>query len=411
MKVAIFTDTYSPDINGVVTSVRILEDELIKHGHQVYIVTSSDNKLISREDNLIRLPGIQIKKLYNYNFSGFYSSKAIRYLEELNLDVIHTQTEFGVGMFARIAALSLDLPLVYTYHTMYEDYTHYLTRYTRGLFEKTMQKTIAQATRIVSDRSTQLIVPSYKTADMMFRYGIKNTISVVPTGIKLEQFNVDNINQDNIKQLRNKLGIKDDDFVMINLGRIAPEKNTIEIVEAFKIIKAKNLDYIKLLIVGDGPALPSLEEEVKNNHLDNVMCIGKIQHSEVATYFHLADGFVSTSLSETQGLTYLEAMASGLFVIARKDKNLLGLIDEDTNGYFIDNSQELADKIIELSKCDKTKRQELSTNAFNKAQTYSSDEFYKKIMVVYQNAVASHREKKLASYVENKVLTKRKKII
>jgi len=411
MNVAIFTDTYAPDINGVVTSVMILEQELIKHGHNVYIVTSSDHTTITRENNLIKLPGISIKKLYGYNVSGFYSRKALKYLNDLDLDIIHGQTEFGIGIFARIAALRLNLPLVYTYHTMYEDYTHYLTRYTKGHFKKTMQKTIAYSTKVWADSTTQLVVPSYKTADAMFRYGLKNSVNVVPTGIKLDQFDIKNRDETLMKQYKEQFNIQPDDFIIINLGRIAPEKNTIEIVEAFEIIKAKGYNHIKLLIVGTGPSLDTLKEKVKEDNLDNITIAGRIEHDLVANVFALANVFVSTSITETQGLTFLEAMASGLFVICRKDKNLLGLIKEDYNGFFIEDAATLADKIIEASQYDSKQLEDLKEHALLTAQNYSSEQFYKKMMVVYENAIKSLRNKQMAFNNENNEVNKSKKII
>ncbi|WP_423363144.1 glycosyltransferase [Mycoplasma sp. P36-A1] len=413
MRVAIFTDTYSPDINGVVTSVRILEEELKKNKHEVYIVTSSNNTRITREGNLIKLPGISIKKLYGYNLSGFYSRNVIQYLHNLDLNIIHAHTEYGVGIFARIAARQLDIPLVYTYHTMYEDYTHYVTKYTNGHFEKPLKKLIDTGTKFYADNTTELIVPSFKTADALLRYGVNNTINVIPTGIDLSKFKKDLYTEEQLQEVRNAYNIKKDDFVVINIGRIAPEKNTDEIVKAFIEIKKQNINNVKLLIVGDGPSLETIKKMIVDNKLEEIVyTVGKVVHEKVAMMYQCANVFVSTSTSETQGLTFIEAMASGLPVICRYDKNLESLVIEDKTGYYIDSYNELASKILQLSNIDKQTYEKLVENALNKSTEYSSELFYKQIMVVYNNAIRNLRSKKIKNNnIQNKIAIKNKKIL
>ena len=129
MRVGIFTDTYTPFINGVTTSVLMLKKGLEKKGHTVYIVTVNDKTLkykLEENGKVLRVPGIPIG-IYDYRLSGIYPIKAINMIKKWKLDVIHSQTEFSIGTFARIIAKQLNIPLVHTYHTMYEDYIHYIT--------------------------------------------------------------------------------------------------------------------------------------------------------------------------------------------------------------------------------------------------------------------------------------------
>ena len=128
MRIGIFTDTYLPDINGVATASHILRNELVKHGHEVLVVTTEIKEGTTYEDdpNVIRLSGIEMKWLYDYRLANFYSAKAMKMIRQANLDLIHVQTEFSVGIFGKIAAQILNIPVVYTYHTQYEDYVHYL---------------------------------------------------------------------------------------------------------------------------------------------------------------------------------------------------------------------------------------------------------------------------------------------
>ena len=145
MRIGIFTDTYPPHINGVATSVLMLKTALEKKGHQVFIVTVNDDALeykFENDDTIIRIPGIPIG-IYDYRLTGIYPVKAINTIRKWNLDVIHSHTEFGVGTFARIVAKQFNIPLIHSYHTMYEDYIHYITK---GYFDKSSKKIVEYLT-------------------------------------------------------------------------------------------------------------------------------------------------------------------------------------------------------------------------------------------------------------------------
>lgn len=126
MRIGIFTDTYRPQVNGVVSSIMTLEKELRKLGHKVYIITTTDPDAPQVEPNVLRLPSMEFKPLPQYRLGMIYSAKIIKKIKRLELDIIHSQTEWGVGTFARFAAINLEIPLVHTYHTLYEYYTHYI---------------------------------------------------------------------------------------------------------------------------------------------------------------------------------------------------------------------------------------------------------------------------------------------
>ena len=141
MRIGIFTDTYPPFINGVSTSIKMLENALRKKGHKVYIVTVNpkDMKYIYEENGrVIRIPGIPIG-IYDYRLTTAYPIRAVNKIKKWNLDIIHTHTEFGIGTFARVIGKQLDIPVVHTYHTMYEDYVHYITK---GYFDEPSKKIV-----------------------------------------------------------------------------------------------------------------------------------------------------------------------------------------------------------------------------------------------------------------------------
>ena len=140
MIIGLFTDTYPPEINGVATSTEMLRKTFEAHGHIVYVVTTNpfSNKM-EYKDNVLRIPGILLKKLYNYRLAGIFNPKATKIIKSWNLDVIHCQTEGGVGIYARLLAPSLDVPLITTYHTMYVDYTYY---FTKGILDQSVKSIV-----------------------------------------------------------------------------------------------------------------------------------------------------------------------------------------------------------------------------------------------------------------------------
>ena len=162
MRIGLFSDTYPPYINGVSTSTLMLKLALEKLGHEVFVVTVNPNKMkYEYEDNgkIIKIPGIPIG-IYDYRLTGIYPLRVINKIRKWKLDVIHTQTEFGVGTFARVISSQLRIPIVHTYHTYYEDYTYYITK---GHFKKTSKKVVRELANFYCDKSIdELIVPTKK---------------------------------------------------------------------------------------------------------------------------------------------------------------------------------------------------------------------------------------------------------
>lgn len=388
MIIGLFTDTYLPEINGVVTSVKQLQEELEKNGHTVYIITSSNEHVVKRTGNIIRIPGVTLKKLYGYHLSGIYSLFAVNHLKKLKLDLIHVHTEYGIGIFGRIISKQFNLPLVYTYHTMMEDYAHYFTRVTMGHFEKQVNSFIIRSSKLFADKCTELIVPSKKTYNAMIRYGVKNHINIIPTGINISKYSIHSYNQKKIEYLRRELGLGLNDFVVTFVGRIAHEKNIMELIEAFKILREERINDIKLLLIGNGPQFEEVSLKLKEYRLEkHIVLTGAIPNDKIALYYQVGDIFASTSTSETQGLTFIEAMASHLPVLCRYDVNLEDVIEEGRTGFFVDGVDDLAKSIVDVYNMDDDSYNNLCISARIKAQEYSSSAFYEKVILVYGNAI------------------------
>ena len=395
MRIGIFTDTYPPFVNGVSTSVAMLEKALTKLGHQVYIVTVNNENMkykYENNDHIIRIPGVPIG-IYDYRLTGAYPLKAVKKIAKWNLDVIHSQTEFGVGTFARIIAKQYNIPLVHTYHTMYEDYVHYITK---GYFDGPSKKIVEYLTNFYCDQTaTELIVPTKKTYDLFKeKYHYTRNVHIVPTGIEVERFYSENFKKKELDDLRNQIGLSKDQFTILFVGRLASEKSVDLLIEAQRDL-AKKYNAV-LMIVGDGPDMQKYQElAMKYNIEDNVIFTGKVPWTEVTKYYQLADIFATASRSETQGLTVIEAMAASLPVVAVDDESFRNVVVEGLNGELFDTKGEYK-KYVESFINDPVKLKRFSKQARINADQYSSKYFAERVLDVYEDAISnvSGNEKK-----------------
>ena len=176
MRIGLFSDTYLPHANGVAICVENLRLGLEKAGHEVYVITCNDSLKIESDKNIITLPSIILKNLYGYSATSPLHFNAYRKIKKLNLDIVHVHTEYGVGLFGRFIARYLRLPLIYTYHTMYEDYTHYLNFLDLRILDKPSLKFVEYVTKKYCDPSNVVIVPSKKTFNTLSKYNVKKRI-------------------------------------------------------------------------------------------------------------------------------------------------------------------------------------------------------------------------------------------
>lgn len=402
MRIGIFTDTYTPFINGVTTSVLMLKKGLEKKGHTVYVVTVNDDSLhykFEEGGKVVRVPGIPVG-IYDYRLSGIYPIKAINIVKKWNLDVIHCQTEFSIGTFARIIAKQLNIPLVHTYHTMYEDYIHYITK---GYFNKSSKKIVEYLTLFYCDKTaTELVVPTKKAYELFKKkYKVDRNVYIVPTGIEVEKFYLENNKKLDINAKRKELGIAKDDFVILFVGRVASEKNVELLLTSMRFI-VNNCPKAKLLIVGDGPELDKYKNFVKKQQLENnIIFTGKVKWEIIQHYYLISDVFVTASTTETQGLTVIEAMAASLPVVCINDESFSQSVIDNLNGLIFKNKRGYKNAILTLYK-DKELLNRLSKQARISADTHSSKYFINSILDVYKIAI-KNKPKKISIPIVTKI--------
>lgn len=382
MKILITTDTYLPMINGVVTSILNLHKQLKELGHEVRILTLSQKGYDYVDGDVYYLKSFRLSIYPDARFRRPFNSKLINEIIYWAPDIIHSQTEFTTMIDAKTIASKLKIPQIHTYHTMYEDYLQYFLR------GKVINRPrAAKLTRLLLNSMDGVIAPTEKVERALKEYGVETQVNIVPTGIDLSKFQTP-FSEEERNSLRKKYGFNKETKVLIYLGRIAKEKNIEEIIDLFNA-SCREDDKYRLLIVGGGPYLKILKSKVKEmNLLEKVVFAGMIMPDQVYKYYKLGDIFVTASTSESQGLTYIEALACGCPVLCKYDKCIEGIIINNKTGFTYDSTEEFNRK---LKLINEGLLQNLKGNCIVKSKEYSSETFGNKIEKIYINKISNNK--------------------
>ncbi len=380
MKILITTDLYTIETNGVVTSVKNLAAELREKGHEVKILTLSERPRSHKGDDVYYVRSGPFAVYPNVRIPLSFRHRYIDEIIEWCPDVIHSQCEFFSFQFALRISRKTGAPIVHTYHTLYEQYVTYVVPSRR-----VGKKIVKFISRKRLKKVEEVVAPTQKVEDTLRGYGLNNKISIVPTGINLDKHKKRLTAEEKIKK-RQELGIKEDDVVLLNLGRLGTEKNLSELMELFAKAREENENLV-FLIVGDGPAKEGLEEQAKSLGVEKrVIFTGMVNPDEVQTYYQLGDIFVSASTSETQGLTYIEAAANGLPLLCREDKALDDVIVEGENGYEYSNEKEFFNSIRQIAE-DPEWRVVAGKRSEEIADSFGTDAFGDAIEKIYESVI------------------------
>jgi len=385
MNIGIFTDTYFPQINGVATSSLVLKKELEKLGHKVYIFTTADSKA-EADPTVFRVPGIPLSFLPTHRLALLPPPRLLLKIRELDLDIVHTQTEFSMGILGHFVAKACDIPHVHTFHTMYVHYVHYIAG--GHLISPNMVKYFL---RVFCNSTNLIVAPNAKARDSLIDYGVKRPIRIIPTGIDFKPFIPDNNLVEAVSELKSDLGIPQDYPTVVTVGRLSKEKSVDVILDGFaKLLKV--VPQACLIVVGGGPALESLQEQAAFLDIsDKVIFTGFVSWNDVGKYYQLGDVFVSASTTETQGLTYFEAMAAHVPVIAKNDPSTNDLIKNRVTGFLFDNDEELPSLLYDVLG-DKAIRRSVSGAAYKSISPLSAGNFGKCIERLYNEVVCHYPE-------------------
>lgn len=380
MKILITSDWYSPAVNGVVTSVKNLRRELEARGHEVRVLTLSQTTRSWERDGVTCLGSVTAGLVYpGARLRTALSGKWVRELMAWGPDVVHSQCEFSTFFLARRIAEELDIPLVHTYHTVYEDYTHYFSPSVR--FGK---KAVAVFSRWVAAHTDCLIAPTGKVRLLLQQYGVEKPVFVVPSGIDLRRFGGEP-DPWRMAVLRASLEIPQDRMILVSVGRLAEEKNVDELL---RVRAAMGPGAATLLLVGDGPDRPRLEGLAADLGLTapDVVFAGMVPPEQVADWYQLGDLFVSASTSETQGLTYVEALAAGVPALCRADPCLTEVIRDGENGWQYRDEADFRKK-LETFLAHPQRWEQLAQNARRSAERFSAERFAEQVETIYQEQI------------------------
>lgn len=327
IKILITTDLYKPSINGVVTSISNLIEELEKQGHEVRVLAISDKKRSYIDGNTYNVKSAPLKLYPSTRFPITFARRYMKEIIDWQPHIVHSQCEFFSFEFAEYISKWTGAPIIHTYHTLYEQYSKYIMN---GKIVK--PGLIAGFTKERLRKVKAIVAPTEKTRSKLLEYGCKNRIEVIPTGIDMNRF-LQRITSEQKNELKAKYNIPIDVPLLVYVGRLGFEKSLDEIINGFELLVETHKDAC-LIIVGDGPAKETLMESVvEKNIADKVIFTGMVDYNLIPDHYQIGDLFVCGSTSEAQGLTYVEAVASGLPLLCREDLALVGILDEGKNGY------------------------------------------------------------------------------
>lgn len=392
MNIGIFSDTYFPQLNGVATSIRTLSTALEERGHHVYIFTPSDPRCAGEnEPNIFRLPSIPVYFVRDYRAGYVCPPHVLKKIHAMELDIIHTQTEFSLGFLGKLISTTQGIPMVHTYHTMYEDYVHYI-----GGGHIVSPEMAREFSRMFCNTAMDVIAPTHKTEQLLKSYGVTKPISVIPTGIDTTHFQKAQYDPKEILELRHSLGLKDTTPVIVSIGRIAKEKSIDVVIGALPALLEK-LPETMMVIIGEGNEIENLGKFAESLGVgDHVIFTGGKPWDEIGKYYQIGNVFCSASVSETQGLTFAEAMAAGVPVVAKKDECIENLITNGETGLLFEDNDDLPDLLYRVL-TDKTLSTRLSEASMQAMDRLSVKAFADSVERLYQNILDSGERPKRIS--------------
>ena len=385
MRIALFTETYLPHINGVVTHVKILRDGLEQLGHEVLVVTAdADAHHHFVEDGVLHCPAHTSKRFYNYSLSLPVSSTRLKFVRDFAPDIIHIHNEFGIGMSGLLCAKILRVPLVYTLHTMYDDYIYYIAP---KPLVKAATKVSRRYFKFIAKHSNALTGPSQKCQEYCRLTGLKKDVSVIPNAVEVDQFSPREVPEEVKADLRERCGIRDDSMVACFVGRLGREKSVDVLLDYWKA-GVKPEDHIHLVVIGDGPVRPELEEQARALGIEDMVTFtGRVEHEDLPPYYALCDVYVTASLSDTNSISMLEGMCSGLPVLQRNDPLNADQVRDGKNGFNFDSPEEMAQKLRQIQAMDQEALQGFKESVIASIRENGARELAERTLTVYQRVL------------------------
>ncbi len=379
MNICMFTNTYYPHVGGVARSVRFFAEDLRKMGHRVLIIAPTFeglNEKSEEQSKILRVPAIQ-----NFNGSDFSVRIALPFLidekiDEFQPNIIHSNHPFLLGDAALRAAHRRNLPIVFTHHTRYEDYTHYVP-----LDSKLLKQYVINLATEYANYCTGIVSPSGSIAELVRHRGVVKPIEVVPTGVDMAFFN-----QGNGHKYRQKHKLSENTMVIGHVGRLAPEKNLKFLAESVAEY-LETADKAIFMVAGSGPDEATIQKIFKKKNIeDKLVMAGTVKGQELSDFYNALDIFVFASKTETQGMVLTEAMAAGKPVIALEASGVRDVMVDGENGYMLNEDASESDFACAIDNLSKRRKKSTKWNqaAVKTAKKFSRRNSAQKMINFYE---------------------------
>ncbi len=386
MNIAMFSDSYTPYVSGVVRSVQHFSRGLTALGHKVYIFAPAYTKDLTdsrdqEEITVYRFYSVPAPTCPNFFLPIPISVRADRLVRRLKIDIIHTHSPFLMGQLGVILSRKRNIPLIFTHHTLYHEYTHYVPA-PSGI---TRQMIINYVHRYFR-HCDHIITPTLLIKELLLElYQLDKAITPIPTGIDLAAYE-----QADKTWLRLRFNIPAQDRILLFIGRLSKEKNPLIVLETYALLAKKLGDHLHVVFVGDGPEKKRLREWAAKHGLAHLVHFtGSIDSQQVADCCQGADLFLFGSTTETQGLVLGEAMAAGLPVVAVAATGTNDIVIHGKNGYVCPSDPQTLAEYCEKILTNRSLHSALATNALATAKELSIENTSMQMLRVYHQVLAS----------------------
>lgn len=379
MRIVFFTNAYKPTISGVVTSISLFRQGLMDAGHEVHIVAPKQGEYEEEEPYVFRLPAIDLPGEIDLSLAMPLKALIDTVLRGIKPALIHSQHPILLGDLAAAFAHELQIPLVFTFHTRYEEYAQQYVPIAPELAGMVMEQIVAR----YLEKCTRIIAPTASIRDFILReYDPSAPVTIVPTPVKLSAY--DGLDTGRVQA---DLGLQGAE-VLLFVGRIAGEKGLDFLLRVFARIVAER-PHARLLLVGDGPGESDLRKMARKLGIDDqVIFCGAVPHNEVPHYAAAADLFVFSSVTETQGLVLIEAMAAGTPVVAVEAPGSKDVLDEGGGLLVPLREDAFAEVVVDLLR-DRRRLEALGRQATRVVRRYTIPTATERLLAVYEAAMAA----------------------
>jgi glycosyltransferase involved in cell wall biosynthesis len=384
MKIAIFTEVYRPIVNGVVTSVDSLAEQLRILGHEVFTFAPHIPKGAESAGRVFRMPSLPLPARTEYRLTLPLVARRNKARFLSRCDIIHSHSLFITGWMASYyARRRFRVPLIYTYHTLLDSYAHY-----SPLGQRLTSQLTRELTKTYANAADAVIVPTKTVAAELRKQGVSAPVCVVPTGIDIDVFRRSEHGAG--RNVRDRFGVPAGAPLLLLVSRLAQEKNVPLALQALQRLR-KRLPDAQLLLVGSGRQRHQLEDEVKEAKLEGVVhFVGSVEHSEIPSFYSAADIFVFPSVTETQGLVLAEAFAAGLPVVALDNPQTRDVFGEHLAGELVSDAESMANAAWELI-CNPERRALAITHAKTAAAAFDARATAGRVLAIYEAVLSNVR--------------------